>query len=481
MRRAAVVVPVCGDQALMIERASTLRFQPGFYSFPGGAIDEGDQGPERPGLGPPEARIAAWRELLEETGILAPGDYALSAEVMRQSLFKGSSAAELSQGCDWSAWRYLGCWTTPEYAHLRFETYFYSCRFEHRMEARTNTEIERCFWGAAGEIRSAWEAGELPASPPVLAALDAALDGLSCFNKTGDSRDLLSAGGAAYYLPLRAPTLPPASHTNCSFIGSDSYLYVVDPAAVEPSERDVLWQQIEARCAQGSQFAGVLLTHLHHDHIGAAAWLAEKTGRPILASKRTQVDLAAGRGSGVSAGDYELEDLPEVTKLLAEGDELPGGWAVLETPGHAAGHLCFWHAKTRVLIAGDMIASGSTILIEPDQGDMSLYLKSLTRLARLGPKLIIPAHGMPLAQGAKALHNLIEHRLKRETKVLSALQILGRASLSDLVKIAYDDTPEFLWPLAQLSLHSHLLKLSDEGYVSLTQDTLWTSKISSGG
>ena len=474
MRRAAVVVPVFGDQALMIQRAATLRFQPGFYSFPGGAIDEGDHGPERPELGPPEARIAAWRELLEETGLLAPGDYVLSAETMRERLFEGASAAALSQGCDWSAWRYLGDWTTPEYAHLRFQTYFYSCRFEQRLEVLANTEIARYFWGSGGETKKAWEAGELPASPPVLAALEAALDGVSCFSKAGDSRDLLCAGGAAHYLPLRAPTLPPASHTNCSFIGSDSHFFVVDPAAVEPSERALLWRHIKARCAQGMQFTGVLLTHLHHDHIGAAAWLAEKTETPIFASTRTQSDLAAGRGSGVSAGECQLDRLPEVTSLLAEGDQLPGGWAVLETPGHAAGHLCFWHAQTRVLIAGDMIASGSTILIEPDQGDMSLYLQSLTRLAQLEPELIIPAHGMPLAQGDKALNALIQHRLKREAKVLNALQTLKSATLSELVKNAYDDTPEFLWPLAKLSLHSHLLKLRNDHRASLTKDKLWS-------
>ena len=38
IRQAAVVVPVCGRQVLILERASHLRFQPNFHSFPGGVM-----------------------------------------------------------------------------------------------------------------------------------------------------------------------------------------------------------------------------------------------------------------------------------------------------------------------------------------------------------------------------------------------------------------------------------------------------------
>ena len=38
-----------------------------------------------------------------------------------------------------------------------------------------------------------------------------------------------------------------------------------------------------------------------------------------------------------------------VARKLREGDEV-GGFAVLETPGHCAGHVAYWRASDRTLI-----------------------------------------------------------------------------------------------------------------------------------
>ena len=39
-------------------------------------------------------------------------------------------------------------------------------------------------------------------------------------------------------------------------------------------------------------------------------------------------------------------------------------------------------------------------------------------------------------------------------------------SISDITPLVYDDVPPFLHPIAQQSLHAHLLKLKEEGLVS---------------
>jgi len=44
--------------------------------------------------------------------------------------------------------------------------------------------------------------------------------------------------------------------------------------------------------------------------------------------------------------------------------------------------------------------------------------------------------------------------------------------VEDLVQDAYDDTPAHLWPIALLSLRSHLDKLADEGRAT-QQAELW--------
>jgi len=476
IRQAAVVVPVCDHKALILERAGHLRFQPGFHSFPGGLIDPDDHQLKCEGPGPAAARCAAVRELLEETGLAGPGSFDQSIAKIREKLLNGdtSTISDLIEGVDWSRWRYLGVWTTPEYANIRFETHFFACRFDRHELPKPNIEVARTWWIDQAEAHARWSAGTLPASPPVLAALDAAINPTDPFDKPGSARDLLSAGGASRYLPLVTPTLPPATHTNCSLVGGEGCLYVVDPAPVDPGERELLWRAIETLAEQGEQLSGVILTHLHHDHLGAAAWLAARADVPILATAQTQSDLRLGLGAGISAGGAGAVGLPEVTQLLAEGDTLPGGWSVLLTPGHAKGHLCLWHAQTGTLIAGDMIASGSTILVEPEQGDLCDYLASLERLAALNPRLIVPAHGLPIAQGRIALEKLRDHRLERERKTMAALQAVNSGVIGELVAVAYDDTPSFLWPLAELSLRSHLNKLVFEGRAYFDGKERWS-------
>ena len=41
-------------------------------------------------------------------------------------------------------------------------------------------------------------------------------------------------------------------------------------------------------------------------------------------------------------------------RRLREGDEV-AGFTVLETPGHAPGHVAFWREADRVLILGDVL------------------------------------------------------------------------------------------------------------------------------
>jgi len=476
IRQAAVVVPVCGQRALILERAAHLRFQPGFHSFPGGVVDPSDRQLTSSGPGPAAARCAALRELVEETGLAGPGNFDQDVDRIRKNLLSedGSLVSDLMRGADWSQWRYLGVWTTPEYANIRFETHFFACRFDEQALPQPNVEVAKAWWIDQADVHAQWAAGRLPASPPVLAALDAAMTPTEPFKREGHARDLLSAGGASRYLPLITPTLPPATHTNCSFVGGEGQVFVVDPAPVDSGERDLLWRTLEGLVAQGEQLSGVILTHLHHDHLGAASWLAARANVPILATAQTRDDLDLGLGGGLSAGGVSDASMPKVTKLLKEGDHLPGGWEVVLTPGHAKGHLCLWHGDTATLIAGDMIASGSTILIEPEQGDLTDYLESLDRLAALNPRLIIPAHGLPIAHGRLALEALRDHRLKRERKTMAALHRLGSGSLGDLVAVAYDDTPSFLWPLAELSLRSHLNKLVLEGRAFRDANERWS-------
>jgi glyoxylase-like metal-dependent hydrolase (beta-lactamase superfamily II) len=165
------------------------------------------------------------------------------------------------------------------------------------------------------------------------------------------------------------------------------------------------------------------------------------------------------------------EALVRIERLLDEGDVLtlegpvPQRWQVLFTPGHAPGHLCLFEPDLGQLIVGDMVASVGTILIETHDGDMRRYLVELERLAALGAKTALPAHGDPIVEPAGLFRHYIVHRTMREKKVLAALSRMGEpgATAAELVPVAYDDTPSAAWPLARLSIEAHLVKLVAEG------------------
>ena len=60
----------------------------------------------------------------------------------------------------------------------------------------------------------------------------------------------------------------------------------------------------------------------------------------------------------------------------------------------------------------------------------------------------------------------IEHRLKREQKIIEKLEKLGSANVDELVNDVYDDVASFLHPIAKWSLEAHLIKLVENKIVS---------------
>jgi glyoxylase-like metal-dependent hydrolase (beta-lactamase superfamily II) len=252
-------------------------------------------------------------------------------------------------------------------------------------------------------------------------------------------------------LALRTPTLPPAVHTNVYLVGPDAGpVAVIDPGSPYPEEQATL-----DRVLATTPPAAVLLTHHHGDHIGGAMALAKRWSVPVVAHAATAKRLA-GR--------------VDVTELADDGDTAYGVTAI-GTPGHAEGHLCF--ALGDAVIAGDMVAGVGTILIDPSEGDMAVYLASLERLLARPQMMLLPAHGPAIPDGHGKLREYLAHRRLREAKVVAALADEPR-TLAQLVPEVYSDTPRALWGLAERSLLAHLMKLMREQRAVDIGDGRWS-------
>ncbi len=266
-------------------------------------------------------------------------------------------------------------------------------------------------------------------------------------------------GSSLAMFPARTPTLAPATHTNSYALGGREVV-LVEPATPYEDEQRAWLEWARGLVSQGRELVAIVATHHHPDHVGGVDVLARELGAAVWAHAETAA---------------RLDERVQVTRRLDEGETIvlrgprDESWRVLFTPGHAPGHVCLFEERTRTLVVGDMVASVGTILIAPGDGDMQRYLVELDRLAALGASLALPAHGDPIDDPTALFRHYVAHRLKREEKVLGAVRA-GGGSATDLVPLAYDDTPAHLWPIARLSLEAHLEKLVREGRVTRSAD-----------
>lgn len=252
---------------------------------------------------------------------------------------------------------------------------------------------------------------------------------------------------------VRTPTLLPATHTNSYALGARDVV-LVEPSTPFPDEQRRWVNWARALESQGRKLVAIVATHHHADHIGGAAFFSEALSIPVWASDHTADQLAIPVARRLADGDVIRLDGPSAQR-----------WVVHITPGHCPGHVCLHEPSLSTLIAGDMVASEGTILIAPGDGDMAEYIRQLTRLSALDPAVVLPAHGAPIPREARIFARYVEHRLLRETRVLQVLQARKRGTLDELLPEVYNDVSKSVFPIALLSLQTHLEKLVREGKV----------------
>jgi glyoxylase-like metal-dependent hydrolase (beta-lactamase superfamily II) len=246
--------------------------------------------------------------------------------------------------------------------------------------------------------------------------------------------------------------------------GTNTYLFgTSEIAVVDPGPN--LEEHIERiQQTAGAKIRWILVTHTHPDHSPAAMPLAERTGAQVIG-------MPAPRGE-----HQDMSFVPD--RVLGDEDVLETGEFLLEavhTPGHASNHLCYRHAETDWLVTGDHVIDGSTVVIDPPDGDMKAYIESLRRLRSMGCGALLPGHGDRIDDPVRAIDWIIDHRLERESKVLVALQANPARSPHDLVPHVYQDVPGHLYSLAERSLLAHLLKLELDDVV-IRRDGKWAVK-----
>jgi len=523
-----------GLEVLMLRRAERDGdMRSGAVVFPGGVLDARDReahacvrGPsdeeasERLGIaaGGLDFYIAALRESFEEVGLLLaapalPPVRAAALEPWRARLQSGAaSIAELCRAeqlmLDAGALAAYSHWLTPPGVGQRFDTRFFAALAPEQQQAVADRgEAVELMWLAPGAaLDPARELRLLPVTRRTLQDLSRFARAVDAYGEARERRDIalvmprrvasprgtlrvvmpdelayaevarLDPEGRGDLSADLAPgrpvrlganivrvTAPNASvmtgpGTNTYLVGDGRTWTVIDPGPAMPEHVRALLD-----AAAPGRVERILVTHTHPDHSPAARQLAEATGAPVYGRRTAHPEW------------QDMEFQPE--RELADGERLalaPGvTLRVLHTPGHASNHLCFLLEEEKLLFTGDHVMQGSTVVINPPDGDMAAYLRSLEALLAIDLEWFAPGHGFLVARPHDVLRALIAHRRRREAKVADALRAAGSATLDEMLPRVYDDAPVAIHPVARRSLHAHLIKLAAEGRV-MQEGARWT-------
>jgi glyoxylase-like metal-dependent hydrolase (beta-lactamase superfamily II)/8-oxo-dGTP pyrophosphatase MutT (NUDIX family) len=476
-------------EVFLVRRSEKLAFLGGFHAFPGGQFDATDADALVENCPDAETRVAvscAARELFEETQVLvARGGDALT-QGQRTSLLDDLQAARMSWPAllkhydlhlDARDFTFVGRWVTPPFSARRFDTWFFlvNCPPKQRAHVNGDTELASGEWIAASAAFARWQRSENLAVPPVLHALKTLANGLT---DDLDERFLSSPNAhrepvrriefRPNYIcfPVRTPTKPPATHTNCYLIYTSEELLIVDPGSPYEDEQQALAKSIDELLAEGRSVREIVLTHMHPDHVGGVNALRAHLGEPVR--------VAAHRLTAEPLGERILVD------RFIEDDEVIGLQGApqivlraMHTPGHARGHLCFHEERTGTLISGDNVVGLGSVLIDPPEGNMREYLRSLERMQALSNlSVIFGGHGPAIANPYAKIAEYISHRLDREQKILQAVRARATTPM-DIVARVYTDVSPKAHAMAERAVLAHLEKLIADDEVQKSPEGLF--------
>lgn len=192
---------------------------------------------------------------------------------------------------------------------------------------------------------------------------------------------------------------------NCTLLWDDDNAAAVLIDVGGESER--LLAEVAAR---GLDLQAVWLTHGHVDHVGGVVALTQQAAVPVLGPHRDD--------------DFWLQQLPVITRAyrfppsppfvpmrwLDQDDTLTLGshtFEVLRIPGHTPGHVVFYCAQAKLLVAGDVLFLESIGRTDFPRGNHADLIRNIHQKILTLPEdtRVITGHGAMTTVGHEKRHN----------------------------------------------------------------------------
>ena len=274
---------------------------------------------------------------------------------------------------------------------------------------------------------------------------------------------------------------------------------IVD-CCVSREESKAQWETIFANELDGLPVLRVIVTHMHPDHIGLAAWLCEHWTTPrhvcrlwisatdhhaaLLASQSTtgfggdsaanffashgMTDITALEGIRGRSGYYPklVPDVPKSFCRLMDGLVFYIGgrqWRCISGYGHAPEHIALYCEEAGVLISGDMVlprisTNVSVYDMEPESNALTLFLDSIDKFLPLpADTLVLPSHGKPFHGLHTRIQQLHDHHRDRLEEVMQACSA-SPCSATDILPIMFKrklDLHQTTFAMGEAVAHLH--------------------------
>lgn len=274
---------------------------------------------------------------------------------------------------------------------------------------------------------------------------------------------------------VRMPLPFALDHINLWLARGESGGWIAVDAGYGNDATRALWEQHFVSTMGGHPIERIVATHHHPDHLGNAAWLAERFGAKVAMTigefltahatldqraahtigdtcalfaahglDREHVAAIVARGNAYSRG---VPRAPANIERIVGGDTLRLGgrdWLVIPGYGHSPEHAALYSREAGLLISGDMLlprisTNVSVWSSDPDGDPLGRFLKSISAYEGLPTDtLVLPSHGMPFRGIAARVAELRAHHAARLAELEEALADARRPmSAGEIVPVLF--------------------------------------------